>query len=183
MFLAVENGARWTLGHFLKNKASKDCQGGTKELYTFEIFADWYTNGGYNVAPWLELLDLKKLLSLIGETDIGPKTPPLTMDVLPPFTGPKTSTPEYHSPQRRSRLTPLPTPADSFNRSRAPPPAEVLFTFPLANERSLVVLKEDASYVRGVVDQLGLLNLLPDDVWSDLYGAASKNPPCSGSPL
>lgn len=26
----------------------------------FEEFADWYTYGGFEVAPWLELLDLKK---------------------------------------------------------------------------------------------------------------------------
>ena len=27
---------------------------------TFEEFADWYTYGGFEVSPWLELLDLKK---------------------------------------------------------------------------------------------------------------------------
>ena len=26
----------------------------------FEEFADWYTYGGFEVSPWLELLDLKK---------------------------------------------------------------------------------------------------------------------------
>jgi Ca2+-binding EF-hand superfamily protein len=175
MFSAVENGARWTLSHFLKNNGARDGQG-RQQFYTFEVFASWYTSGGYNVAPWLELLDLKKLLSLIGENDIGPKTPPLLMDALPPFPGPKISTPEYHSPPRRSRHTPLPT-SEPFNRSQAPPPAEVLFTFPLANQRSLVVLREDASYVRGVVDQLGLLNFSPDEVWSGVYGAALKHPP------
>ena len=175
MFAAAENGARWTLGHFLKNKGPKAGKG-QKNTYTFEVFADWYTNGGYNVAPWLELLDLKKLLSLIGESDVDAKTPPLMMDPLPPFPGPKTSTPEYHSPPRRSRRTPLPA-SESLSRSRAPPITEVLFTFPLANQRSLVVLREDASYVRGVVDQLGLLDLSPDDVWSGLYGAALKHPP------
>mmetsp|Transcript_22781 Transcript_22781/g.34709 ORF Transcript_22781/g.34709 Transcript_22781/m.34709 type:complete len:1366 (-) Transcript_22781:46-4143(-) len=175
MLSAVENGARWTLSHFLKNNGERDGNDG-KQLYTFEAFANWYTSGGYNVAPWLELLDLKKLLSLIGETDIGPKTPPLMMDALPPFPGPKISTPEFHSPPRRAQHTPLPT-TEPFDRSQAPPPAEVLFTFPLANQRSLVVLREDASYVRGVVDQLGLLNFSPDEVWSGLYGAAVKHPP------
>ena len=27
---------------------------------SFSEFADWYTDGGYRVAPWLELLDMKK---------------------------------------------------------------------------------------------------------------------------
>ena len=29
-------------------------------LISFEEFAEWYTQGGYNTIPWLELLDLKK---------------------------------------------------------------------------------------------------------------------------
>merc|ERR1712138_386078 len=27
---------------------------------SFEEFADWYTNEGYNIIPWIELLDLRK---------------------------------------------------------------------------------------------------------------------------
>ena len=30
------------------------------DLISFEEFAEWYTNGGFEVAPWLELLDLSK---------------------------------------------------------------------------------------------------------------------------
>ena len=33
-----------------------------KKLISFETFASWYTNGGYEVAAWLELLDHKKWL-------------------------------------------------------------------------------------------------------------------------
>jgi Ca2+-binding EF-hand superfamily protein len=32
----------------------------TQETISFEEFADWYTNGGFQLIPWLELLDLKK---------------------------------------------------------------------------------------------------------------------------
>ena len=34
-----------------------------KTKVNFEEFASWYTNGGYTLAPWLELLDLKKWVS------------------------------------------------------------------------------------------------------------------------
>ena len=43
--------------------------------------------------------------------------------------------------------------------------------------RALVVLREDATYVRSVVDQLGLLAVAPDEVWSSLFGFASKRSP------
>ena len=30
------------------------------QMVVFDDFAQWYTDGGYEVAPWLELLDLSK---------------------------------------------------------------------------------------------------------------------------
>lgn len=171
MLSAVENGAKWTLSHYLKN-AGKEETNAAGGLYTFESFASWYTAGGYNVAPWLELLDLRKLLSLISDTtDIDPKSPAMGFETLPPFPGPKTSTPDFSSPHHTRAQ-------DVFHATPAPAtPAEVLFTFPLANQRSLVVLREDASYVKGVVDQLGLLSLSPDEIWSTLHSIAQKRPP------
>ena len=38
--------------------ASADAGG--DDLVAFDDFADWYTDGGYKVASWLELLDLSK---------------------------------------------------------------------------------------------------------------------------
>ena len=31
----------------------------SKDVMTFEEFADWYTYGGFEIVPWLELLDLR----------------------------------------------------------------------------------------------------------------------------
>ena len=33
---------------------------GVTDAQAFDDFADWYTDGGYAMAPWLELLDLRK---------------------------------------------------------------------------------------------------------------------------
>jgi Ca2+-binding EF-hand superfamily protein len=183
MFAAVDHGAKWTLSHFLKTigKAESETKG---EKFTFETFANWYTNGGFNVAPWLELLDLSKLLSLVTEMEEGVKSPvfespPVPRESLPTFPASNSFTPKYHSPRHHSpRRSRYGAPVDPF----APPPpppqaAEVLFTFPLANQRSLVVLREDATYVRGVVEQLGLLMRPPDDVWKSLFSFALKRPP------
>lgn len=135
-FLAVENGAKWTLGHFLKvfdQEVLQNQRGSTRgNAVTFEDFAKWYTDGGYKIAPWLELLDLKKFLSLISDS------------------------------------------ARSNAAGAATNTAEALFTFPLANDHSLVVLREDAVYVRQTVAELGLLSLMSDDIWAALYHDVSS---------
>ena len=193
MYAAVENGARWTLGHYLKDVGLPE-EDDSQARHTFESFASWYSNGGFNTAPWLELLDLKKLLSLVIGDEMNPKSSTPTHDALPIFPGrPKTASPGFISPRpSHSHLStnqyrhshnvtrhvhsssgPLLTP---FGHSRPPPSVQVLFTFPLANQCSLVVLKEDATYVRGVVDQLGLLPFSPEEVWSTLYSVALKRP-------
>jgi len=135
-FMAVENGAKWTLSHFLRafeKEHSRQPRNSTRSnAVTFEDFAKWYTEGGYAVAPWLELLDLQKFLSLIGE-EAGKR---------------------------------------SLDEERSL--AEVLFTFPLAKDRSLVVLRDDAHYVRSVVNELGLLSLTSEDIWSVLFNDVAK---------
>ena len=138
-FLAVENGAKWTMSHFMRafeqEMHSKPRNSTRCNAVTFEDFAKWYTEGGYAVAPWLELLDLQKFLSLIGESSSS-KYPP-----------------------------------DSNDQSLA----EVLFTFPLAKSRSLIVLRDDAHYVRSVVNELGLLSLTSEDIWSILFNDVANS--------
>ena len=54
---AAMAGAEWAASqvfHTLKPRRDKIC---------FDDFADWYTRGGYQNIPWLELLDLKKWCS------------------------------------------------------------------------------------------------------------------------
>jgi hypothetical protein len=176
MFHAVDNGASWTQSHVL-NRPNK--------LYvTFDEFAEWYTEGGYTVAPWLELLDLSKFISLLeGENNIagGPlsyNNSGYSTDITP------------------SSLINAPLPNEiGHNSIYAPPnvalrtahphhpPKDVLFTFPLTNENELVVLKDDVFYVRSVVDQIGLIMVRPEDVWASLCKnvASSCFVPWSGS--
>jgi len=186
MHSAVENGAKWTLGHFLKDIGCPEDDNSQKQ-HTFETFATWYSNGGFNTAPWLELLDLKKLLALVCVEDANPKSPALAHDSLPAFPGLKTPTQHHMSSGRRrhSHSVPHHPPRSSlhltpFGHSQPPSTHQVLFTFPLANQCSLVVLKEDATYVREVVDQLGLLQFPPEEIWTTLHNFASKRPFLNG---
>lgn len=163
---AVVNGAKWTINHFLNEH---DFHGEDKDegKFPFEAFAQWYTNGGFNYAPWLELLDLKKFLSLL------PDSPALVSSTQ------KEALPSAFRSGGRS-LSP--------RRRKAPggyltaSTSDVLFTFPLAKERSLVVLREDATYVRSVVEKLGLLSMSPDDVWNGLYSRIKQCPPLPPQP-
>jgi Ca2+-binding EF-hand superfamily protein len=154
MVSAVENGAKWTLGHYQKSSFGTNCK-----IFTFETFAQWYTEGGYNVAPWLELLDLSKLLALLDDPTESRSNFPVSL------------------PRGRGQLT---SPRKRSPRGQAP--VDVLFTFPLAKDRSLVVLREDAIYVRSVVEKLGLLSMNPDHMWYTLFKSVKARPPRPAQP-
>jgi Ca2+-binding EF-hand superfamily protein len=124
------------------------------DAIAFETFAGWYTGGGFNVAPWLELLDLAKLLGLLDDSERRKRQATLPSHLPQVF------------PSPRTRVEPPALPAA----------VDILFTFPLANRRSLVVLREDAVYVREVVEKLGLVSTTPDDVWTSLFASAKKKP-------
>ena len=64
MYDPVDHSAVWTASLIFDYVEKSGRQANADEV-DFEEFADWYTNGaGFKAAPWLELLDLKKLLGL-----------------------------------------------------------------------------------------------------------------------
>jgi len=146
IYPALQNGARWTQDNLLKH-LRQQCR--RTDYITFESFATWYTEGGYTVAPWLELLDLTKFTSLLSTAEAG------------------TTTGQNHSG----------SPTGNMNGgSSGGSDNEILFTFPLANDQRLVVQREDALYVRTVVKQLGLLVLEPEEVWNQLLRDVRGSP-------
>ena len=169
MHAAVHRGAKWTLGHFIKDVASTIRDG----RYSFDTFAQWYSLSGYNVAPWLELLDLHKLFALVSSEIPSPMRLP-SFDHQQERTqrqGPTaTASVMQRSTRPRDRVSSLRRHHSSRRRGRP----EILFTFPLANQRSLVVLKDDAVYVRDVVEQLGLLSVRPETLWDALASTVKK---------
>jgi Ca2+-binding EF-hand superfamily protein len=190
--VAVQSGAKWTLGHFYKymEEHHKTHTFHKDGRCTFALFAGWYSAGGFNVAPWLELLDLRKTLSLVAVNNSN--TP---LDAPPPVIAARGCVTTGRRPPPRDRVSSLRRHHSARRLSGPggsvipPTPMDILFTFPLGSRRSLVVLKEDAGYVRSVVDQLGLLSLTPDELWSTLTQAVRKNrkgtelPANKGKPL
>jgi hypothetical protein len=56
--------AVWTAAKLLESLRSQNPNGAQSGGCTFKDLADWYTQGGYQIATWLELLDLSKWLPL-----------------------------------------------------------------------------------------------------------------------
>ena len=57
---AIEAGSDWATTQVF------DALQSPSGRISFDDFADWYTKGGYQSIPWLELLDLRKWV--LGET-------------------------------------------------------------------------------------------------------------------
>lgn len=166
---AVESGAQWTLSHYTSSGMAD------ANRYTFESFAGWYSTGGFNVAPWLELLDLSKTLALIPQDGPAQATmTPLPLPAFPQHPSTVATAPMTISTSSRSRTDRMSSLRRHHSSRTSEFPLEVLFSFPLAANRFLVVLKEDALYVRDVVETLGLLSSTPDDLWSALSKCVNK---------
>lgn len=56
------------------------------------------------------------------------------------------------------------------------PVKEKLCSFPLKGDLELIVLREDAAYVREVAEQFGLLSVKPSIVWGRILALAKKKP-------
>lgn len=189
LLYSADIGANWIVDDFMRCHESK-CKPENVDRVTFEDFATWYTEGGFNTAPWLEFLDHKKFVGLLQAHErkmamaasrhspagafLSPSAPPLNP---PTSSGKVRSFDEFvagsPSPQQRNK-----TPR-SVHAQQQPSPSEkdILSTFPLSNGRNLIVLREDAAYVRAVVEQFGLLRHEPSSVWSKLYSHSQKNNP------
>ncbi|GKY99745.1 hypothetical protein MPSEU_000928400 [Mayamaea pseudoterrestris] len=166
---SVMSGAKWTLSHFLEYLGTPNPTG-TQDQFSFESFASWYCSGGYNVAPWLELLDLNKVLSLLN--DQRPVSP-LSMGTHSFPHSDRGLVTTARRPVLRDRMSSLRRHHALRKISSALPP-DVLFSFPMAGGRSLIVLRDDAIYVREIVDTLCLLAANPHVTWSALYNCVAK---------
>ena len=69
MYEALDSGAAWTASQIFDYVSRTTVA--TDGLVSFEEFASWYSEGGgYKLAPWLELLDLQKFLSLSSNFEV-----------------------------------------------------------------------------------------------------------------
>jgi hypothetical protein len=193
----TEVGSNWILSNFIQYQSGKyDGKKTGMDRIKFHDFADWYKNGGFTIAPWFELLDLAKLNGLLVR-DIPSNTknpssdikqteaasPKKKANVFSPTNhplNPPTSTGKirtfdefvdcFNSPNRKKMKSIPSNPQRQFN----PDLKDILSTFPLTNGRNLIVLREDAAYVRSVVEQFGLLKCTPESVWNKLILHSKK---------
>mmetsp|Transcript_13788 Transcript_13788/g.28223 ORF Transcript_13788/g.28223 Transcript_13788/m.28223 type:complete len:1069 (-) Transcript_13788:18-3224(-) len=188
MYDPVDQSAVWTASLIFDYVAKSGAQAAAGEV-DFEEFADWYTTGsGFKAAPWLELLDLKKLLGLqydgsdAGADDAG---------------GDGGDYEEEGHGEEDVAYAPLPDDEDddegeSYKNTSISDlmSSGVLFSFPLAPSNTgsdeaastLYLTKHDVEYVRILVSETLLRDHEPDDVfgffseqiaWSDTIDRAS----------
>mmetsp|Transcript_14797 Transcript_14797/g.30470 ORF Transcript_14797/g.30470 Transcript_14797/m.30470 type:complete len:1097 (-) Transcript_14797:21-3311(-) len=154
---ALDAGAVWTASQIFDFIAK--VTGDESGLIGFEEFASWYTEGdGYKLAPWLELLDLGKFLSLSSggaESEEGMKYLPMDQ--------------AYDEEIAASVASSTDTPMGSDRNLQQLVQQGVLFSFPLAATTGsmdiLYLTKHDVEYVRILVGQTGLDQFDPDDVF------------------
>ena len=158
MYCAIHNGSDWTTSHVLSSCDER------KSSISFESFAKWYTEGGFNIAPWLELLDLKKFLNLLNVQN-------------PPITGTSAS---VTSGSTYNTDSPSACTMNSFVQRHSMSMESIAFSLPLAKGKQLVVLKDDVIYVRKVVNQLGLVaaKVVPGILWGHLKPRLSQSATC-----
>jgi Ca2+-binding EF-hand superfamily protein len=217
----TEVGSNWALDNFMRAfhaKGGNDKNGIDK--ISFGDFANWYTDCGYNIVPWLEFLDHSKIDNLLEvhankpiskepvvshhlnsneqsqqppgnmqhpqhplhrhhtfpphqkprshlSPSLGPMNPPTSSGKIRSFDEFICSSPSPHSRKKQTHQ------AKRIECPR-PEPKDILSTFPLSNGRELIVLREDAAYVRAIVEQFGLLPQTPQAVWTKLFSHAKK---------
>jgi hypothetical protein len=137
-------------------------------MNTFEDFASWYSEGGCTIARLF--IDLKRFLSLLYEDEYTRGSVP-SRSTSNPSSG-------FNDIFAASPAPGLKRPSKESSASKhSVLPGHILFTFSLANRKSLAVLREDAVYVQTVVNQLGLLSSTTEKVWSDLHSYTKSNLP------
>jgi Ca2+-binding EF-hand superfamily protein len=141
MNAACDNGAEWTL-----SQASQYFSASAKKHHagvSFDDIADWYTNGGYSVAPWLELLDLSKWV-VAFDIQATPSAPP-------------------HPKRYASAAN---EPAEAKEQANGHMDTVEPFCFELSNDLSLKIIPQDATYVLEIATATGLSSLTADELYS-----------------
>lgn len=123
----------------------------------FENLADWYTTGGYQVATWLELLDLSKWLPLY----------PLEADDYQHEQG------DEESSEDNSSQDSYPRPASSSSSMPENPYVESdgteIFRAALSGGSYLTIMESDSNFIIEVAQLTGLYKLSPQAIVQKLH--------------
>ena len=127
---AIEYGAEWTASNLFE-------RGDDMAVVTFEDFAEWYRVGGFEIAPWLELLDLTKFFSLTADNEEEKE---------------EKDDYEYEDGE-----------GDEFKDDDDE--GDVVYAFPIANNSSLVITESDIDYIyRVILGSTSFSILAPQDM-------------------
>lgn len=143
--------------------------GDQRSSVSFEDIADWYTAGGFQVATWLELLDLSKWLKM--EQPMGKRI--RTDTYVEPCDSDETS--EQGSRQNsNSDRSPASTAEseDSDNDERVEKQNDEIFRVPLVGGKDLLLSQQDAQFIKEISVASGMSRLWPVDVVKGVKGCS-----------
>jgi len=126
-----------------------------EDQISFEQFGTWYNSGGFEVVPWLELLDLKKwpAAASSGKAESKPAAP-----------GPAAKKPAPKANLSSLNTAGAPAPSKPIGITPTPTSQVTLFAFPLANGATLNIRRQDVKNLARVLQLSGLSGVPPEDV-------------------
>mmetsp|Transcript_15092 Transcript_15092/g.25007 ORF Transcript_15092/g.25007 Transcript_15092/m.25007 type:complete len:815 (-) Transcript_15092:3254-5698(-) len=126
----------------------------------FENLADWYTSGGYQVATWLELLDLSKWLPLYSAEDDDVQQDDDDDDYDSSTSSESSSTSESY-PQTPSNAMPENPYVENDGTE--------IFRAALSGGSYLTIMESDSNFILEVAQLTGLYKLTPQAIVQKLH--------------
>lgn len=179
LITVCDDCAVWTSSQLLNSLQTKESE--SVRGCSFEDLADWYTQGGYMVATWLELLDLSKWLPLRPLAE-----PQMSRASQSASRAREASRPDAQSYQSRQPQQQQPSPyaeddEDDEDDSKLPenPFAEEdgaeIFRSELAKGHSLSLYESDSNFVLEVSQLTGFYNMSPPALIGRLLQYSREN--------
>ena len=125
---------------------------GSSKGITFDDFGTWYNEGGFECAPWLELLDLDKWTHGSRTSDPSadlPPPPPPTADLPPPPPPSAAAAPPV--PPQSNVVVSFDFPSSTLSPSRSKP-------------LQIAITDDDLDVLREVVVESGMGERTPEEV-------------------
>lgn len=133
---------------------------------SFEDIADWYTGGGFEVATWLELLDLSKWLIHSQESRDGSNDN--DADSQEEYSDDSDSDGADSSPESEAEIE------DSSEGETGDVASGEIFRVQLIGGKDLMLSSQDAQFIKEISVAAGLYRLWPVDVVRALFSFSDQ---------
>jgi Ca2+-binding EF-hand superfamily protein len=132
----------------------------------FEEFADWYTYGGFELIPWLELLDLKKWPQMLPFAPVVPSPKGAQVDAAS-----VTSTNDSEANESESVSSSVVSALSSSSSLESPN----LLSFRLGGDKALDIFSKDVERLQLVLDLTNFDTMACSELTNEFYSMMSED--------